>query len=306
MLLPSICSPPPLQYKPSLVQLLDAHQYIDGVHDNMGYTALHAASDFGHDDVVQLLIKKGFDKFIDMRDKHHEQTALHYAAMNGRLDVVLTLLAAGADRRAKNKNEFLPRDIAMIWHKYDVAMVLKEPPGLVSGFRVIQASAKMVKVEWDEPVIDDKVQAPLEYYEIMHRMRSSQQTHIDNENLSLEWTTLPLIDYESTIAPRGAGRTHTFTALLPASGHEFNIRCKNCCGWGALNDNALMQYTPGCEPSPPSEIHLVKTTRSSIMVEWHAPLHKNGAGLSGYEICYRRVGECEHTVGGGGNVHTAV
>ena len=36
---------------------------------------------------------------------------------------------------------------------------------------------------------------------------------------------------------------------------------------------------------------LVKTTRTSIMVEWITSKHKNGATISGYEIAYRRVGE---------------
>jgi hypothetical protein len=115
----------------------------------------------------------------------------------------------------------------------------------------------------------------------MHRMKSSQQTHIDNEKLTLEWTKLPLITYQDTINKRGPGRTYTFTSLLAASGHEFNIRCKNCCGWGPQMDVPVLQYTPGCEPSAPSEIYLVKTTRTSIMVEWHPPIHKNGGGLKG-------------------------
>ena len=68
--------------------MLDSNQYIDGVHSAMQYTALHAASDFGHVEVVRLLIERGFDKFIDMLDGRWGQTALHYAAQNGRKDVV--------------------------------------------------------------------------------------------------------------------------------------------------------------------------------------------------------------------------
>ena len=33
---------------------LDNHQYCDAVHDKMQYTALHAAADFGHVDVVKV------------------------------------------------------------------------------------------------------------------------------------------------------------------------------------------------------------------------------------------------------------
>ena len=52
---------------------LKHHQYIDGVHTKMHYTALHAAADFGHVEVVELLIKSGFDKFIDMVDVRYKQ-----------------------------------------------------------------------------------------------------------------------------------------------------------------------------------------------------------------------------------------
>ena len=268
---------------------LNNHQYIDGVHTKMQYTALHAAADFGHIDVVKLLIKRGFDRFIDMVDVRYKQTALHYAAQNGRMDVVMCLLENGADRHASDVNSYMPRDTAMVWQQYNVAVVLKEVPGVVPGFRVGTVSSKTVGLEWDEPTIDEANQAPVTHYEILHRMKSSEQTHIDNSKLSLDWEKMPLIEYETTVGKRGQ-RKYLFCDLLAASGHEFTIRCKNICGWGPPSP-VVMQFTPGCEPSPPSIPYLVKTTRTSIMMEWHPPLHKNGAGLSGYEIKYRRVGE---------------
>ena len=62
------------------------------------------------------------------------RTALHYAAVNGRMDVVETLLEAGADRRARakaggsggKKEGFLPRDLARIHKRFEVAEILKE------------------------------------------------------------------------------------------------------------------------------------------------------------------------------------
>ncbi|GMI06168.1 hypothetical protein TrVE_jg10079 [Triparma verrucosa] len=268
---------------------LKHHQYIDGVHTKMHYTALHAAADFGHVEVVELLIKSGFDKFIDMVDVRYKQTALHYAAMNGRMDVVMCLLEHGANRHARDKDNFMPRDIAMIWHKLEVAVVLKEVPPPVPGFRVGTVSSHTCQVEWDEPVLDDANEAPVTHYELSHRMKSSEQTHIDNAKLSLEWTRMPLIEYDATVGKRGE-RKYLFSDLLAASGHEFMMRCKNICGWSPASP-VIMQYTPGCEPSAPSVPYLVKTTRTSIMVEWHPPKHKNGAGLKGYEIKYRRVGD---------------
>ena len=62
-------------------------------------------------------------------------------------------------------------------------------------------------------------------------MKSSQQTHINNEDLTLEWTRLPLIDYEETVRKKGTGRKFVFGDLLAASGHEVRElrRAFMCC-----------------------------------------------------------------------------
>ena len=130
------------------------------------------------------------------------------------------LLEHGASRHARNADGYLPRDIATIWKKFDVAVILKEVPPQVPGFRVTTVSPKSVGLEWDEPQVDEANQAPVTYYELCHRMKSSQQTHIDNDKLTLEWTRLPLIDYEETVRKKSAGRKFVFPDLLAASGHE--------------------------------------------------------------------------------------
>ena len=274
-----------------VIRRIEEHQNIDAVHSLMGYNALHACADFGHVDVCKVLLDRGFTKnnMMEQTDSRYDQTPLHYAAVNGRLDVVRLLLDAGANRHAKAKN-LLPRDVARIHKRWEVAVILKEPPGLVPGLRVTECSSKVVIVEWDEPEINPDEQAPLEYYELEHRMKMSTQSHIDNDKLTLTWRKLDLIDYDSTLMKHGGGRKYVFSDLLPASGHQFRIRCKNCCGWGPMSEE-INQYTPGCEPTVPGRPLLVKTTRTSIMVEWIASKHKNGATISGYEIAYRRVGE---------------
>ena len=186
-----------------VIERLDEGQNIDVIHSLMGYNALHAVADFGHPDVCQVLLERGFTKnnLLEHTDSKYDQTPLHYAAVNGRKDVVRMLLDAGANRHALAKN-LLPRTLATIHKRFDVAIILKEPPGLVPGLRVTECGSKVVIVEWDEPEIDPDEQAPLEFYEIEHRMKSSTQTHIDNDTLSLDWKKLPLIDYDSTTMKR--------------------------------------------------------------------------------------------------------
>jgi ankyrin repeat protein len=62
--------------KEEIERRLNQHQYIDTMHSKMQYTALHAAADFGHLEVVKVLVERGFHKFIDMIDGRWNQVRL--------------------------------------------------------------------------------------------------------------------------------------------------------------------------------------------------------------------------------------
>ena len=74
-----------------------------------GYSSLHYASEAGHQDVVEVLLKYGGDCNTQGL---HGFTPLHLASRAGHVDIVHLLLASGADVNAEDKNGKTPPDYA--------------------------------------------------------------------------------------------------------------------------------------------------------------------------------------------------
>ncbi len=70
---------------------------VDGARGD-GMTAVHAASESGHADVVRILISAGAE--VEVRTRVAGYTPLHLAARRGHVDVVAALLEGGADPTA--------------------------------------------------------------------------------------------------------------------------------------------------------------------------------------------------------------
>jgi uncharacterized protein len=72
-----------------------------------GFTALHLAAFFGHDEVAEELIRRGADVSAVSRNPLQVQ-AIHSAAAGNHTDVVRTLLAHDADPNARQEGGFTP------------------------------------------------------------------------------------------------------------------------------------------------------------------------------------------------------
>ena len=78
--------------------LLEAGADPDKFKSSRGWTALHAAAEYGHNEVVKTLIQAN----CDLNVKHEgEFTALHRAVFNGHNEVVNTLIQAKCDINVK-------------------------------------------------------------------------------------------------------------------------------------------------------------------------------------------------------------
>ncbi|KAH9073520.1 ankyrin repeat-containing domain protein [Lactarius deliciosus] len=95
-------------------------QYANAICGNAG-TALHAASDAGHVQVVRSLLKCGVD--VDPRGIWN-QSPLQLASIEGHLDVVRCLLEHGADANSQNDNHRTPLSYAAVRGHLGVVRVL--------------------------------------------------------------------------------------------------------------------------------------------------------------------------------------
>jgi len=84
------------------------------------------AAEYGHAEVVKVLLAKG----LDVNAKWQDSTALHAAALAGRAEAARLLLEAGADLNAKDKKGKTPLDLAKAKDHTAVAdLLMKKQPG---------------------------------------------------------------------------------------------------------------------------------------------------------------------------------
>ncbi|KAJ1469358.1 ankyrin repeat-containing domain protein, partial [Baffinella frigidus] len=76
-----------------------------------GLSALHAAVEGGHEDVVRLLIQHGAD--VNPTTEPQKQTPLHYAARKGNSVIAHILLRRGADPNAHSSDGITPLEFAV-------------------------------------------------------------------------------------------------------------------------------------------------------------------------------------------------
>jgi ankyrin repeat protein len=89
--------------------------------DDFGDTALHAAAAKGRLELVQFLISNGAN--VNAQN-HMGSTPLHKAmvAKFDQIAITKLLLKSGADANVKNKNEFLPEDLARDSKVFDLLL----------------------------------------------------------------------------------------------------------------------------------------------------------------------------------------
>ena len=97
---------------------IDAGTNIDTVDDWTGKTALHYAAEYGHLEIVELLLANSAN--VNRRDDD-KATPLYFAAVGGFVDVARLLLDYGADINARDKAKESPMDGAVFFGHMNVA-----------------------------------------------------------------------------------------------------------------------------------------------------------------------------------------
>lgn len=109
-------------------------QELIALHSELGYTALHAAADFGSKDILERLVS--FNISVNIRDTRKHQTALHFAAQSGRKEICEMLLSHGADRTVANHVGQLPFHLADGSGHHECREMLKYPPPEITQVKV--------------------------------------------------------------------------------------------------------------------------------------------------------------------------
>lgn len=115
---------------------LASGQELAVVHSELKYTALHAAADFGAQNVVEKLLSCGISP--NVRDARFGRTALHFAAQSGRSEIARVLLEKGADRTITCYQGFLPFEVAHDHGHVETREILKQPPPEIQHAQVVK------------------------------------------------------------------------------------------------------------------------------------------------------------------------
>ena len=122
------------------------------LHSELGYTAVHAAADFGAIDTLQRLIKTGIS--LNVKDIRRGQTPLHFAAMSGRIEIIKLLLDAGCDRSILNYAGMKASQVAEEQGNIPCREMLKLAPLPIVTAVVTGATDHSISISWELPYID--------------------------------------------------------------------------------------------------------------------------------------------------------
>jgi uncharacterized protein len=91
-----------------LEELLEGEPALAHAWSSDGFTALHLAAFFGHEDAVERLLEGGADANAVARNADLQVAPLHSAAAGGHSRIVVILLEHGADPNARQGGGFTP------------------------------------------------------------------------------------------------------------------------------------------------------------------------------------------------------
>lgn len=238
-------------------------QELAAIHSELKYTALHAAADFGHREIVDLLIKTGMS--VNIRDGRNGQTPLHFSGQSNRCDIARDLLDAGANRTIKSYKGLLPYQLADQQGNFECREILKHPPPAIQYVTVVKTTTRSIHLRWDAPILHE-------------------QTHSRVNDYAIEWDPVGKVS-EVGHGDRfyTDGHEYKIRNLRPSSGHGFRIFSRSSAGWSEPSSQLIQFTMPAC-PEPPPPVEMLRLATNAIYLAWHTPAHDNGAKIDLYQL----------------------
>jgi hypothetical protein len=244
-------------------------QDLIALHPEIGYTALHAAADFGCTPIVKELLLAGVSSNI--RDTRKAQTPLHFAAQSGRTDICRLLLDKGADRSVASSEGLLAFEIAHEYGHVECREILKQVPPEIHHISVTETTSRSISLTWQAPVMTESVYAKIIDY-VVEWVPIGDAFVVGNGN-TFEMTT----------------NSFTIAGLMPYTGHGFRVYSRSLAGISPPSSR-MVPFTTPCEPDAPSPVEIFKVTTNSIQLAWNPPPSTNGRPLDYYQL---EVVECD-------------
>jgi hypothetical protein len=247
----------------ALEKFLAIGQELAAIHTELKYTALHAAADFGHRHIVEMMIKTGMS--VNIRDGRNGQTPLHFAGQSNRCEIARDLLDAGADRTIKSYKGLLPYQLADQQGNFECREILKHPPPAIQYVTVVDCTTRTIHLRWDAPILHE-------------------HTHSRVNDYVVEWDPVGKVS-EVGHGDRFYTSAHEYKIrnLRPSSGHGFKIFSRSAAGWSEGSSQMIQFTLPACPESPPP-VEMLRLATNAIYLAWHPPSHDNGAKIDMYQL----------------------
>uniref|UniRef100_A0A7S1XYK0 Fibronectin type-III domain-containing protein n=1 Tax=Phaeomonas parva TaxID=124430 RepID=A0A7S1XYK0_9STRA len=277
-------------------------EHMNRMHTRLRYTCLHAAADFGMNDVIEFLVKEaGAD--VNQPCVRMGRNPLGYAAESTRWETCALLISLGSsrsmsDRYGQNAAQIALDNVQKI--EVDKVYLLRESPARIEKVYHDEVGPHDVYFRVDPPP-ESPSRAHVTAYAcrgvekvVRHATEAFVQRARELSDMfileSYEPDAINDVHGPIDVISPNADRI-LVPGLFPATAYAFQICAMSDAGESLPSDTQHL-VTAAYPPSAPSKPYSIATTSTSISVAWVASKFDNGEPIEGYEV-QRKLIEAE-------------